>query len=221
LKLGLNGINGEIIGVVGDVRDHALNKEAPPEFYLPYTYMMTGSMSITTRLKTGDPMNFASSLRVAVQEIDKDMPVYQVQTMESRVSASLTRQRFSMTLLTALAGLALALAVAGIFSVISSLVAQRTHEIGIRTALGAQRLDVLGLILGQGMKLTMIGLGVGLVLSITLTRLMGEFLYQVKPTDPITFVVIPLILAGVALAACWIPARQATKVDPLVALKYE
>src|SRR5262245_3951643 len=221
LKLGLNGINGEIVGVLGDVRDRALNKGAEPEFYLPYTYMMTGSMSITARVKTGDPMNLIASLRAAMKEIDKDLPVYQARTMESRVSDSLTRQRFSMTLLTALAGLALALAVAGIYSVISSLVAQRTHEIGIRTALGAQRRDVMGLILGQGIKLTMLGLSVGLVLSFTLTRLMGEFLYQVKPTDPMTFVVIPLILAGVALAACWIPARRATKVDPLVALKYE
>jgi putative ABC transport system permease protein len=162
-----------------------------------------------------------AQLRAAVREIDKDLPVYQVRSMESRVSDSLTRQRFSMTLLTALAGLALTLSVAGIFSVISSLVAQRTHEIGIRTALGAQRRDVLRLILGLGMKLTMIGLGVGLVLSFALTRLMGEFLYQVKPTDPITFIVIPLILAGVALAACWIPARRATNVDPLVVLRNE
>jgi putative ABC transport system permease protein len=222
LKLGLNQIDdAEIVGVVGDVRDRALNKEALPEFYLPYRYMTQSSMSLAARVKTGDPLNLAASLRAAVQEIDKDLPVYQVRTMGSRISDSLTRQRFSMTLLTALAGLALALSVAGIFSVISSLVAQRTHEIGIRTALGAQRRDVMRLILGQGMKLTMIGLGVGLVLSFALTRLMGEFLYQVKSTDPMTFVVIPLILAGVALAACWIPARRATNVDPLVALRNE
>jgi putative ABC transport system permease protein len=221
LKLGLNQIDGEIVGVVGDVRDRALNKEAPPEFYLPYRYMTPSSMSFAARVKTGDPLNLAASLRAAVQEIDKDLPVYQVRTMESRVSDSLTRQRFSMTLLAALAGLALALSVAGIFSVISSLVAQRTHEIGIRTALGAQRRDVLRLILRQGMKLTIIGLGVGLVLSFALTRLMEEFLYQVKPTDPMTFVIIPLILAGVALAACWIPAWRATKVDPLVVLRNE
>jgi putative ABC transport system permease protein len=183
--------------------------------------MMTGSMSFAARVKTGDPLNLAASLRAAVLEIDKDLPVYQVRTMGSRLSDSLTRQRFSMTLLTALAGLAFALSVGGIFSVISSLVAQRTHEIGIRTALGAQRRDILRLILGQGMKLTMIGLGAGLVLSFALTRLMREFLYQVKPTDPMTFVVISLILAGVALAACWIPARRATKVDPLVVLRDE
>jgi putative ABC transport system permease protein len=125
--------------------------------------------------------------------------------MESRVSDSLTRQRFSMTLLTALAGLALGLAIAGIFSVMSFLVAQRTHEIGIRTALGARRLDVFRLILGQGVKLTVIGLSAGLVLSLTLTQLMKEFLYQVKATDPLTFVVVSMILAVVALAACWIP----------------
>jgi putative ABC transport system permease protein len=221
LKQALKGITGEIVGVVGDVRDRALGKEAPPEFYLPYTYMMAGSMSITARVKTGDPMNLAAPLRAAVREIDKELPVYQVRSMESRVSDSLTRQRFSMTLLTALAGLAMVLAVAGIFSVMSFLVAQRTHEIGIRTALGAQRLDVLRLILGQGMKLTIIGIAIGLVLSFTLTQLMKEFLYQVKATDPLTFVVVSMILAVVALAACWFPALRATKVDPLVALRNE
>jgi putative ABC transport system permease protein len=221
LTLGLNGINGEIVGVVGDVRDRAMNKEAPPEFYLPYPHMTIDSMSITARAKTGDPMNLAASLRAAVREIDKDLPVYQVRSMESRVSGSLTRQRFSMTLLTALSGLALILAVVGIFSVMSFLVVQRTHEIGIRTALGAQRRDVLRLILGQGMKLTLIGIAVGLVLSFTLTRLMKEFLYEVRATDPMTFLVVSLILAGVALAACWIPARRATKVDPILALRCE
>jgi len=221
LKLALNGIDGEIVGVVGDVRDRALNTEAPPEFYLPYSYMTQSSMSFAARVKTGDPLNLAASLRAAVQEIDKDLPVYQVRTMGSRVSDSLTRQRFSMNLLTALAALAFALSVAGIFSVISSFVAQRTHEIGIRTALGAQRRDVLRLILGQGMKLTMIGLSVGLVLSFILTRLMEEFLFQVSPTDPLTFIVIALLLTVVALLACYLPARKATRVDPILALHNE
>jgi putative ABC transport system permease protein len=221
LKQGLRGITGEIVGVVGDVRDRALNKEAAPEYYLPYTYMMAGSMSITARVKTGDPMSLAAPLRAAVREIDKDLPVYGAQSMGSRVSDSLTRQRFSMTLLTALSGLAMALAVAGVFSVMSFIVARRTHEIGVRTALGAQPLNVLRLILGRGMKLTMIGIAIGLVLSLTLTRLMNEFLYQVSATDPPTFIVVSMILAGVALAACWIPALKATKVDPLVALRSE
>jgi putative ABC transport system permease protein len=221
LKVGLKRIIGEIVGVVGDVRDSALNKEAPPEFYLPYTYMMTGSMSITARVKTDDPMNLAASLRGAVQELDKELPLYQVRSMESRVSDSLTRQRFSMTLLTALAGLALVLAVVGIFSVMSFLVTQRTHEIGIRTALGAQRRDVLRLILGQGMRLTMIGIAIGLVLSFTLTRLMKEFLYEVRATDPLTFAGVAILLTAVALLACWIPARRVTKVDPMIALRFE
>jgi predicted permease len=221
LKTGLGDISGEIVGVVGDVRDSALNREATPEIYSPHTYMTQNSMSITVRVKTDDPMKFAAPVRATVRELDNDLPVYQVRTMESRVSDSLTRQRFSMALLTALAGLGLSLAVAGIFSVMSFLVAQRTHEIGIRTALGAQRLDVLKLILGQGMRLTMIGLGAGLVLSFTLTQLLKELLYQVRATDPLTFVVITTILAGVAVAACCIPALRATKLDPLVTLRNE
>src|SRR5262249_31862210 len=124
LTQAIKGITGEIVGVVGDVRDRALGKEAPPEFYLPYTYMMAGSMSFTARVNDGDPMSLAAPLRAAVREIDKELPVYQVRSMESRVSDSLKRQRFSVTLLTALAGLAMVLAVAGIFSVMSFLVAQ-------------------------------------------------------------------------------------------------
>jgi putative ABC transport system permease protein len=221
MTVAYGGINGEIVGVVGDVRDHALNREALPEYYVPYTYVPIGSLSITARTKTGDPINLAASLRALVREIDRDLPVYQVRSMESRVSDSLMRQRFSMTLLAALSGLALILAAAGIFSVMSFLVAQRTHEIGIRMALGAQRRDVLRLMVGQGMKLALIGISIGLVLSFALTRLMKESLYQVEATDPMTFWVVSLILIGVALAACWIPARRALKVDPIVALRFE
>ncbi|MCI0660950.1 MAG: ABC transporter permease [Acidobacteria bacterium] len=221
LKLGLNSINGEIVGVVGDVRGHALNREALPECYVPYAHITIDSMSIIARAKTGDPMNLAASIRTAVREIDKDLPVFQLRSMESRVSDSLTRERFSMTLLSVLAALALVLAVAGIFSIMSFLVAQRSHEIGIRTALGAQRLDVFKLVLGQGMRLTLIGMLIGLFLSFALTRLIKEFLYQVDAVDPLTYVVVSLILAGAALVACWMPARRATRLDPLSALRCE
>jgi len=221
LKLGLNDISGEIVGLVGDVRDRALNREALPEYYVPYAHVTIDSMSIIARAKTGEPMKLVAPIRNTVREIDKDLPVFQLRSMESRVSDSLTRERFSMTLLSVLAGLALVLAVAGIFSVMSFLVAQRSHEIGIRTALGAQRLDVLKLILGQGMRLTLIGILIGLFLSFALTRLIKEFLYQVDTLDPMIFVVVSLILAGAALAACWMPARRATKLDPLAALRCE
>ena len=221
LHLGINDINGEIVGVVGDVRDRALNREALPEYYVSYLQVPLSSMSITARTRTGDPLDLAASLRAAVRELDKDLPIYQVQSMERRVSDSMTRQRFSMALLTVLAGLGLALAVVGILSVMSYLVAQRTHEIGIRTALGAQRLDILRLVVAQGMKLALIGIALGLVLSLALTRLINEFLYQVKATDTMTYVVVSLILAGAALAACWVTAWRATRIDPMIALRSE
>jgi len=221
LHVGLNDMHGEIIGVVGDVRDHGLNREAAPEFYLPYRQLSPDSMSLVIRAKTIDPNDLAASLRSVVREIDKELPLSQVQTMGNRLSDSLRRQRFSMTLLTALAGLALALAVIGIFSVMSLIVTQRTQEIGIRMALGANRVDLLRMVIFRGMKLTMVGLSIGLVLSFALTRLMKDFLYQVKTTDPTTFVIVSLILVGTALIACGIPAQRATKVDPMVALRNE
>lgn len=178
-------------------------------------------MSITVRAKSSDPMSLAAAVRATVREIDKELPVYQVRSMKSRVYDSLQRRRFSMTLLTVLSVLAMILAAVGIFSVMSFLIAQRTHEIGIRMALGAQPRDVLRLIVGQGMKLGLIGIILGLALSIALTRFMKGLLYQVEATDAQTFVAVSLILAGVALAACLIPARRALRVDPIRALRCE
>lgn len=221
LKLGLNNINGEIVGVVGDVRDRALNREAAPEFYTPYTQLPMDSMPVVARVKSGDPLDLGAAARKVIKEIDPTLPVYEIRTMENRVSDSLIRERFSLTLLSCLAGLALGLAVVGVFSVMSFLVTQRTHEIGVRAALGAQRRDILRLIIGQAMKLTMMGIGIGLALAFALTRVMKEFLYQVSTTDPATYLIVTLVLITVALGACWIPARRATRVDPILALRSE
>jgi putative ABC transport system permease protein len=221
LNVGLNDIKGEIVGVVGDVRDRALNRDPMPEFYTPYTQVPMGSMSFVARLRSGDPTALGAALRGAIGGIDLSLPVYHTRSMESRVSDSLVPQRFSMSLLTALAGLALVLAVVGVFSVMSFLASQRTHEIGVRTALGAQRGDILRLIIGQAMKLTMAGIAIGLALSFALTRLMKDALYQVTATDPATFLIVSLLLVGVALAACWLPARRASRVDPIQALRSE
>jgi putative ABC transport system permease protein len=144
-----------------------------------------------------------------------------VRTLSSLVSASIARQRFSMTLVALFAALALALASVGIFSVMSFLVTQRTHEIGIRMALGAQATDVLKMVLKQGMLLTCVGLGIGLIAAFALTRVMGGLLFNVRATDPLTFAGVSLLLMCVALIACYIPARRATRVDPMRALHYE
>jgi putative ABC transport system permease protein len=220
LHIGLNGIHGEIVGVVGDVRDRHLEKEADPEYYVPFRQVPTSSMALVMRVRT-DPASLAAPLRAVMQGLDKDLPLYEVRTMESRVADSVARQRFSMTLLAAFAGLALALACVGIFSVMSFLVAQRTHEIGIRVALGAQPQDILRMVAGQGMALALTGVGVGLAAAFALTRLMTGLLYEVSATDPSIFVGIALLLALVALLACLMPARRATKVAPMVALRHE
>ena len=164
---------------------------------------------------------FLQAVLTVLMGLDKDQPISQVRTMEEVVALPLAQQRFSMVLLGIFAGLALTLAAVGIFGVISYSVAQRTHEIGIRMALGAQRHDVLRLVVGQGFVLALIGVTVGLAAAFGLTRLMSSLLFGVRSTDPATFAIVSIALTGVALLASYIPARRATKVDPMVALRYE
>jgi putative ABC transport system permease protein len=221
LHLGLNDLDSEIVGIVGDVRHSGLDKEPGPEFYVPYTQVAFGDMSFVVRTKTTDPANLAAALRGAVQGVDKDIPLFKVRTMRSLVGDSMARQRFSMTLIAAFAGLALALAMVGIFSVMSFLVAQRTHEIGIRMALGARASDILRMVVFHAMGLALVGVAVGLFASFALTREMATLLYEVSATDPVIFGGIALLLSFVALLACLVPARRATKVDPMIALRYE
>ncbi|MDT7603524.1 MAG: hypothetical protein QOF61_1521 [Acidobacteriota bacterium] len=221
LKLGLNDIDGEIIGVVGDVRHRKLDAEAGPEYYVPLAQVPINDAQLIVRTTGGDPAQFAGALRAAVQEIDKNQPLFEVRTMNTLVAESMARQRFSMILLASFAALAMLLAAFGIFSVMSFLVAQRTHEIGIRMALGAQVSDILRLVVGQAMTLTLVGVCLGLAGAFALTRVMENLLYEVKPNDPAIFGGIAALLAAVALIACLIPARRATRVDPMVALRYE
>ena len=210
----------EVIGVVGDARTSGLDDNAIEEFYLHSLQQSAGYVSLTIKTRV-DPASLAGAVRNAVLEVDKDQPVYNLKTMEQHLADSVARRRFPMLILTGFAATALLLAAFGIYGLVSYTVAQRTHEIGIRMALGAQAWDVLRLVVGQGMLLSLCGVVIGLAAAFALTRLMSSLLFGVSATDPTTFVVIALLLTGVALLACYLPARRATKVDPLVALRYE
>ena len=213
--------NGEIVGVIGDVKHQSLDKEPGPECYVPYLNVPDAYMTLVVRTNSSDPAGLSASLRSAVQQVDADQPVFDIQTMDQILAKSVATRRFNMLLLGIFASVALMLAGVGIFGVMNYSVTQRTHEIGIRMALGAQARDVLKMIVGQGMLLTLIGLGVGVAAALALTRVLSGLLYGVTATDPVTFAGVSLILAAVALAACYIPARRAMKVDPMVALRYE
>jgi putative ABC transport system permease protein len=214
-----------IVGVVGNVRSFSLDEPPTPEAYVPFlqdplskTYQR--AMTIVARTK-GDPGAVAGSLRAALTSLDKSLPVYALKPMTEYLRDSLARHRFNLILLSVFGGVALALAAVGVYGVISYGVAQRTHEIGIRLALGAGRRDVLMLILTQGLKLVSLGVVNGLVAAFALARWMETLLFGVRPTDPLTFAGIALLLIFIAMLACWIPARRATKVDPITALRRE
>ncbi|MGH9811728.1 MAG: ABC transporter permease [Candidatus Acidiferrales bacterium] len=209
-----------IIGVVGDTYRNSLDVRSRPEIYLPFPQETTRRISVVVRTTT-DPSSLVPALRRQLQAIDPNQPLYGVQTMEQRVAASLGERRFSMTLLGGFAALAFLLAVIGLYSVISYSVSQRTREIGIRMALGANRSSVLRLVLRQGLSLTVVGTVMGVGGALYLTRFAANMLYGIKPTEPIVFVAVAVLLAGVALLACWVPARRAARVDPMVALRYE
>jgi putative ABC transport system permease protein len=210
----------EVIGIVGDLKHDRLAGEFAPEMYLPILQSPESRMFLAVRGK-GSLQGLAESVQSAILEIDKDQPVYSINMMERRLSRAVAPQRFITILLGIFAGGALLLAAIGIYGVMSYSVTQRTNEIGIRMALGAERSDIFRLVVGQGMKLTLIGVAAGLAGAVGLTRLMKSLLYGVSATDPVTFIAVTVVLAAVSLLACYVPARRATKVDPMVALRYE
>jgi predicted permease len=210
----------EIVGVVGDVKHYGLDQDTTLQTYEPYTQQPFSFMTLVVRT-AGDPTNLTSAIRNQVLSIDKEQPVAGVRTLEQRVSTSIAQQRFSMLLLGVFAAVAMVLAAVGIYGVLSYAAAQRTHEIGVRMALGARAGDVLKMVIGQGMKLALAGVALGSGAALALTQLMKRLLFGVTAADPMTYVVIALSLTLVALFACWIPARRAAKVDPMVALRVE
>jgi putative ABC transport system permease protein len=225
LKPGRSTSEGEwlsIVGVVGDVKHRGLpdNPNGDPDVYTPFAQEPGTGFNLVLRT-AGDPAAVYAALRKEIQALDADVPVYDMNPMSELVRRETARSRFSALLMSVFAALALALAAVGIYGVMSSAVAQRTHEIGVRMALGARRGDVIRIVVGQGMALTLAGVGVGLGLALALTRVMSGLLYGVSASDPLTYAGVAGVLAVVALAACLIPARRASRVDPMVALRYE
>jgi predicted permease len=212
-----------IVGIVDDVRNAGLDLPAGTEIYLPYQQKQasgTSGMYVVLRAK-GDPRSLAMTVRQQLNELDPSLPVSQVRLMEDVLSRAQSRPRFLTLLLALFSGVALAIATVGIYGVISYSVARRSKEFGLRMALGAQPADVLGLVMKQGAGLALMGVAAGLIAAYALTRLMTSLLFSVTPTDPITFASVTMLLAVVALAACYVPARRATKVDPITTLRYE
>jgi predicted permease len=231
LNLGLFEIKPEIVGVVGHVEHWGLGSKANPELqaqiYLPvwqvpnqFWPLLANGTGYVARTANGTT-DVANSIRQAAEKVESTAVLYDIRPMEEIVARSISTQRLTMFLLSAFSALALVLSSVGIYGVISYLTSQRTHEIGVRVALGASRSDVLRMVLGEGMRITLIGVAIGLAAAFGLTRLITTLIYGVNATDPITFAGVAILLSGVALFACYIPARRAMRVDPMIALRYE
>ena len=220
LRVGFEKEPREVIGVVGSIKQMALDAPTRPAMYMPHGQSPNNRMTVLVRT-TGDPTAIAAAVREQMRAIDKDVPVTHVQTMENVLDASVAQPRFSMLLVGLFAALALILSTVGIYGVMAYSVSRRFHEIGVRMALGAGAGQVLKLVLKDGMSLALAGIGVGLLGAFGLTRLMASLLFGIGAKDPLTFASVAVFLALVALIACYIPARRATKVDPLIALRNE
>ena len=220
LRVGFEKEQREVIGVVGSIKQMALDAPTRPAMYMPHAQAPTNRLSLLVRTK-GEPLAMAAAVREQVRAIDKDVPVTRVQTMEKVLGASVAQPRFSMLLVVLFAGLALVLSTVGIYGVMAYSVSRRAREIGVRMALGAGAGQVLKLVLKDGMTLAFAGIALGLLGAFALTRLMASLLFGISAKDPLTFASVAVFLAVVAFTACYIPARRATKVDPLIALRNE
>jgi predicted permease len=218
-----------IIGIVGDIRDRGLDQPAPPEFFEPEAQIPSGLLHLNFELlplnwivrTTSDPMAIAQQIRREALTVAGDLPMADPRSLESIVSGSLAQQRFVMTLLSVFAGLALLLGTVGLYGVIAYSVAQRTRELGIRSALGARRTNLLSLVVGEGMRLALGGLFLGLLCAFALTRYLRSLLFGISPADPVVLTTVTVLMGAVALAACFFPAYRASRIDPLVALREE
>jgi putative ABC transport system permease protein len=207
-----------IVGVVGDVKETGVNVEQQAEIYLPYLQNPSSLMNLLVRSKS-DPLRLVPAVRRKVLAVDGDQPVYNIKTMENVLSQSIATPQLITSLLTIFAAIALLLAAMGVYGVMSYSVAQRTHEVGVRMALGAQQQHVLRMILGHGLRLVLLGVGLGVMVALAVTRVISNLLFGVSATDPQVFVGVPLLLIAVALLATYFPARRALKVDPIIALR--
>jgi predicted permease len=210
-----------VVGVVGNMRRQGFEHQPIPQMFVPLAQDPSHLITLLIRTSGGDPLKLLGTVQATIQQVDKLVPVYSAASMESQLGVFLKPRRFQTSLLILFSAVALLMVAIGIFGLVQYSVAQRTHEIGIRMALGAQKHDVVGMIIRQGLNLLLVGLIIGLAGALALTRFLSSLLYGVKPTDPLTFIAVSLILTGVALLACYIPARRAAKVDPMVALRYE
>jgi len=209
-------------GVVADSAQSSLDAQVKPEAYFALAQMATRYRRMNLAVHTSvDPRSLAGAIQAEIREVDRDQPAYQIQTIEELIGESVGERRFAMLILILFAVLALTLAGLGIYGVMSYMVSQRTHEIGVRLALGADRRHVLRLILGQGTTLAVIGVAIGLAACFGLTRLMTSLLFGVSATDSATLVLIAVLLTGISAMACYIPARRAMRVDPMIALRYQ
>jgi putative ABC transport system permease protein len=208
----------EIVGVVGDVRQGGLTTSLDPQLYLPYAQAVITDPYLAIRT-AGDPLALQGALRAAVRDLDKSAPVYQVSTLEDYISKSVAQPRFQTFLFACFAGIALILATIGLYGLLSYMVVQRTLEIGLRMALGAQRTDVLGLIVRRGLALALIGVAAGVVIAVVMTRLLAGMLYGIRPTDPLTFAATAVVFLLVSIVASSMPAYRAARMDPMKTLR--